>query len=340
VLERVTASVREHEMFLPGQVVLVCVSGGPDSVCLLESLVRLRRLFRVKLEVFHLDHRLRGDSPGDATYVKRLAQRHELPFHLREADSSPPRGSSVEAWARTQRMLAGADVASEIGAERIAEGHTLDDQAETLLIALVRGGSLEALGGIAPVLGPEVQPLLDVTRSEVTAACRSLGLRPRRDPTNSDKRLLRNAIRLEGLPALERATGRRLSATLARTADLIRRDERELSRRASMSFEEVAEDSAHGWDLDATALSSLPRAIASRVVRTALYRLGTLPSEEAIDAVLDLASGRPGRRRDLPERTRATRSAVTVHLSLSSPSASSLSPSRGRPRRRGEQEAM
>src|SRR5205814_88098 len=150
---------------------------------------RLRRLFRVKLEVFHLDHRLREGSSDDASYVKRLAQRHHIPFHLRAADGAPSRGASVEAWARKQRLIAEGDVAREIGAERIAEGHTLDDQAETLLIALIRGGSLEALGGIAPVLGRKVQPLLEVTRSEVMAACRSLGLRPRRDPTNDDTRL-------------------------------------------------------------------------------------------------------------------------------------------------------
>jgi tRNA(Ile)-lysidine synthase len=314
VLERVTATVREHEMFLPGHTVLVCVSGGPDSVCLLESLVRLRRLFRVRLEVFHLDHRLRDGSAADAAYVRNLAARHRLPFHLGLASGAPLRGESVEAWARAQRMQASVDVAREAGAERIAEGHTLDDQAETLLIALVRGGGLEALGGIEPVLGREVQPMIDVTRTEVEAACRSLGLRPRRDPTNADRRLLRNAIRLDGLPSLERATGRELVRTVARTADLIRRDEHELSRQASSAFDDVAEDSPGGCDLHAAALVTLPQAISSRVVRAAFYRLGALPTEEGIEAVLDLAAGRPGRRRELAG-ARAERGKVYVHLS-------------------------
>jgi tRNA(Ile)-lysidine synthase len=302
-------------MFLPGQTVLVCVSGGPDSVCLLESLVRLRRLFRVRLEIFHLDHRLRDGSAADAGYVRRLAARHRVPFHLAVAHGAPPRGESVEAWARSQRMHASGRVAHETGAERIAEGHTLDDQAETLLIALVRGGGLEALGGIAPVLGREVQPMIDVMRVEVEAACRSLGLRPRRDPTNADRRLLRNAIRLDGLPSLERATGRELVRTVARTADLIRRDERELTRQAAAAFDEVAEDTVDGWDLDAAALVTLPRAISSRVVRTTLYRLGIQPTEETIGGVLDLAAGRPTRTRSLAGGARVERGKVYVHLS-------------------------
>jgi tRNA(Ile)-lysidine synthase TilS/MesJ len=119
-MERVTATAREHDMFLPGRTVLVCVSGGPDSVCLLESLVRLRRLFRIKIEIFHLDHRLRADSAADAAYVKRLAARHRLPIHLAIADGAPSKGESVEAWGRAQRMRAAGEAAREAGAERIA----------------------------------------------------------------------------------------------------------------------------------------------------------------------------------------------------------------------------
>jgi tRNA(Ile)-lysidine synthase len=314
VLERVTATVRANQMLLPGQTVLVCVSGGPDSVCLVETLARLRRLFKIRIEVFHLDHRLREGSADDAVYVQRLAARLGLPFHLRVATEGPDRGESVEAWARTQRMAASAQVADLIGAERIAEGHTLDDQAETLLIALVRGGGLEALAGIAPVLGREIQPLLDVTRAEVEAACRSLRLRPRIDPTNADTGLLRNAIRLVGLPALEAATGRDLRATIARTADHLRIDERELSARAHLAAERITLETATGCSLPVDALLELPEAVRTRVVRLALYRLGIVPSHADIGAVLDLAAGRPGRRRDLTGSAAARRTSTTVAL--------------------------
>ena len=104
VLERVTATAREHDMFVPGLTVLVSVSGGPDSTCLLHSLTMLRRLFRIRVEVFHLDHRLRPDSADDARYVRRQAARLRVPVHVRQADGRPRPGQSVEHWAREARL--------------------------------------------------------------------------------------------------------------------------------------------------------------------------------------------------------------------------------------------
>ena len=116
VLERVTRTAREHEMFAKGDTVLVSVSGGPDSVCLLYSLWHLRRLFAIRLEVFHFDHRLRADSAKDAEYVGRLADRLKLPFHLRSTDDGPRKGESVEAWATVERTNAANEVRTAVGA--------------------------------------------------------------------------------------------------------------------------------------------------------------------------------------------------------------------------------
>jgi tRNA(Ile)-lysidine synthase len=318
VLERVTATAREHAMFLPGDDVLVAVSGGPDSLCLLHSLHRLRRLLRIRLQVFHYDHRLRRDSAADAAYVRRIADRLGLAFHLVVADSKPPRGESIEAWARGVRLRAQHAVALDLGTRRIAEGHTVDDQAETLLLALIRGGGLPSMTGIRPTLGYEVQPLLDVTRDEVESFCRALRLRPRMDPTNRDTRFQRNAVRLRVLPAIERAVGRDVRPTLARTATLLRADEEELRRQASAATDEIVEESADGIEIEATALTTLSPALAGRVVRQAMLTAGVVPTEEAIEGVVDLAEGRPGRRRDLPDGLKARRERRYVLLSRSS----------------------
>jgi tRNA(Ile)-lysidine synthase len=328
VLERVTRTAREHQMLRPGDTALVCVSGGPDSVCLLYSLWYLRRLFRIRLEVFHFDHRLRPDSPKDAEYVRRLAERLRLPVHLRGAEDAPAKGMSVEAWATAARGTAANRVRKEIGARVAAEGHTLDDQAETVLMNLIRGGGLEAVAGIWPGGAREgptpVQPLIDVERREVEAFCRSLHLRPRRDPTNRDARLLRSAIRLKVLPAIERATGRRVNRTIARSADLLRADRIELYASAVHAMSEVVTGPRDGPRFDAAALRALPVPIASRVVRLALYRAmdpeDVAPwSHEAVQGVLDLAAGRPGRRRDLPNGLKARRERGYVSLSRTSP---------------------
>jgi tRNA(Ile)-lysidine synthase len=323
VLERVTATVRAHEMFVPGDVVLVAVSGGPDSACLLASLHALRRLFRIRLEVFHYDHALRRGSDADATYVRRLAGRLGLAFHLVVADARPRAGESVEAWARGVRLRAQHAVALDVGARRIAEGHTVDDQAETVLLALIRGGGLSSLTGIRPVLGSEVQPMLDVTRAEVEAFCRASRMRPRIDPTNRTTRFLRNAVRIRALPAIERAVGRDVKPVIARTAAVLRADDDELRRRASEAAAELVGDAPSGIEIDATGLATLAPSIAGRVVRGAMISTGVAPTEDAIEAVLDLASGRPGRRRDLPDGLKAHRDRGYVLLSRTPPGSGS-----------------
>ena len=321
VLERVTATIREHEMVLPGDLVLVAVSGGPDSTCLLYALWHLRRLLRVRLEAFHFDHGLRRDSGKDADYVRRLGARLKVPVHVRAAESAPPTGRSVEAEARAMRLAAAGGVQRETGARRIALGHTLDDQAETVLLALIRGGGLDSVAGIAPVAGSLVHPLLDVRRSEVETFVRSLGLRPRVDPTNRDTRLLRNALRLRAIPALERAAGREVRGPIARSASLLRRDASELHAQAAEAAGGVIEDDPEGVRLHTAALLSLREAVASRVVRAALATVHVAPATETIGAVLDLAAGRPGRRRQLPGGLLAVRQREYVLLSRTSPGA-------------------
>ncbi len=325
VLERVTATVREHEMFHPGDLVLVAVSGGPDSVCLLYSLWHLRRLFKIRLAVFHFDHRLRGDSGADARYVRGLATRLELPFHLRSADDAPTAGDSVEAWATLRRGNAATTVQRAIGAAVTAEGHTLDDQAETVLLNLIRGTGLDGLAGIWPGDGDRpgsalVQPLLDTTRAEVEACCRALRLRPRIDPMNEDRRFLRAAVRHEAIPLLERVTGRNVRATLARTAAVLHQDRLELLRQAADQERSILDRDGDTLLFRAADLAALPRPLAARIVRMALWQLSVVDevapwTRDAVEAVLDLAAGRPGRERDLPGERTAARDRVYVRVS-------------------------
>lgn len=319
VLERVTATAREHDMFEPGDLVLVSVSGGPDSVCLLYTLWHLRRLFKIKLAVFHFDHRLRPDSGDDAAYVRRLAGRLGLGFHLRMADEQPEQGTSVELWARNARMRASAETATAIGAARIVDGHTQDDQAETVLLALVMGWGLDGLGGIYPTNGILVRPLLDVAREEVEAFCRALRLRPRTDPTNADTQLLRNAIRLVALPAIERATGRNVGPTFSRTAQLLRADAEVLWRYTEEHARSLVELRPDGFRIRARALTKLPGPLASRVVRRGFQLADIGWTKDSIEGVVDLATGRPGRRLDLVLGSSAARDKVYVHVARTSP---------------------
>lgn len=330
VLERVTKTAREHEMFAPGDLVLVSCSGGPDSVCLLYSLWHLRRLFKIRIAVFHFDHKLRPDSAKDAAYVRRLAERLELPFHLRGAEDQPMKGESIEAWAREARQMAAQDVAEDAGSGAIAEGHTLDDQAETVLMAAIKGSGMFGLMGIWPTQGPDlarrVQPLIDVTREDVEAFCRALGLRPRTDPTNADTNFLRNAIRATAIPAIERATRREIRRPLARLADEIRPIALEqLTKPGSSSGKAPGERlDARGrrgeWFSISLGILDHRSALDSKVfIRGWLKQMRLPVSREAIDAILDLANGRTGRSRDLPGGLKAIREKEYVRVSRSSP---------------------
>jgi tRNA(Ile)-lysidine synthase len=319
VLERVTATARAHRMFDPGDTVLVAVSGGPDSLTLLHTLVRLRRLLRIRgVVALHFDHRLRTGSEREAARVGRQAGRLGVAFVARAARTSMPTGGSVEAWARRERYAAIAEVREEIGARVAAVGHTADDQAETVLLALVRGGGLEALAGMRPVTAATgiVRPLLDVSRQQTEAFCRALRLRPLRDPMNEDAPYLRVALRRDGIPSLEAATGRGVRSSLVRVSDLLRDDADLLAAMASEAFDRVVTRNPDGVAIHAEGVEALPRSIGTRVVRRALLAAGVLPEAAHVDAILALIARPRGRRLNLPGRVVVRRESEYVRLSF------------------------
>jgi tRNA(Ile)-lysidine synthase len=314
----VTVTARRHQMFEPDTRVLVAVSGGADSLCLLHSLVRLERLLRIEVTCFHFDHGLRPDSTADAAYVRRQARRLGVPFVLRKAHAGLPPGASPEAWARTVRYEALTSALEELGGGIGAVGHTADDRAETVLLALLRGGGLEAFTGMRAVSRPVVRPLLDTTRQETAAFCGSLSLRPRTDPMNEDPAYMRAAVR-SAIPKLERVVGRGIRTTLARTAQLLEQDADLLDRLSVEAERSVISRMGDELRLHAGALCAVPRPLGSRVVRRVLLDLGVAPEAAHVDAVLDLARGRPGRATSLPGRLKARREREYVRLSRPSP---------------------
>ncbi|MCC7207304.1 MAG: tRNA lysidine(34) synthetase TilS [Anaerolineae bacterium] len=218
--ERVRDFCALHRLFAPG-VVVVAVSGGADSVALLHILLQLQDEFAIRLHVATLDHGLRGpDGAADVNFVRDLAAAWGVPVTAGAADVRRLANEAklgIEAAARRARYAFLARVAAEQGAWRIATGHQRDDQAETVLMHVLRGAGLAGLRGMLPLthwpaVDPDgdvsdrmlVRPLLDVTRAEIDDYVRGLGIRPRRDATNADPSYTRNRIRREIMPALAR----------------------------------------------------------------------------------------------------------------------------------------
>ena len=192
----------------------VAVSGGADSVALLRLISELRDLKLAAPVVLHVDHQLRENSTTDALWVKKLAESLNLDFFSRKLtppDKTARNGEGFEAWARKHRYDAFQDMARAQNLDLVCTGHTSDDQAETFLIRLLRGSSLQGLGGIRPVKKVCVKdgflrlwrPLLNVSRETLLTMLKQLGQDWREDQTNKETRFFRNRVRLELLPIME-----------------------------------------------------------------------------------------------------------------------------------------
>jgi tRNA(Ile)-lysidine synthase len=284
----VLATIRRRKLLRREDRVLVALSGGPDSTALLAALAALRdRGELAALTALHVDHGLR-DGSEDAACAAAACAALGVPLRSVKVVVGP---GNLQASARRARYAALEAEADRVGATRIATGHTRTDQAETVLLRLLRGAGARGLAAIPPRRGRVVRPLIDRARAEGLAFLAELGLAWRDDPTNATPRFARNRLRLALWPAVL-ALAPAAERALARAADLARDDERALSRLAR-------ERAGSGEDVDAAALGRAPVAVRRRVVRR-LWRAagGEAAALEAghVEAVLALVRrGRPGR---------------------------------------------
>ncbi len=210
----VLAFVREHDLLPPGPLV-VAVSGGADSTALLLLLSALAPQLGLDLHVAHFDHRMRPrESAKDAQFVADLAQSRGATIRIGRAEQPP----KSEDDARALRYAFLRRAAEDVGAARIATGHTRDDQAETVLLHATRGSGLAGLAGMRPLRDDIVRPLLAIGRADTEALCRGAKIEPRTDRSNTDLKYARNRIRRRVLPELERINPQ-VRAALARLAD-------------------------------------------------------------------------------------------------------------------------
>ena len=270
-------TISQHQLTAPGDRLLVAVSGGPDSLALLHALHALRdELSFGDLQAAHLDHGLRGaDSASDATFVASFCAHLGVPCHLGLADVAgiaETRKLSTQQAARLARYRFLEATADAAGAERIATGHTQDDQVETVLLNILRGSGLDGLRGIPARRGRFVRPLLDVARAEVNTYCEAHGLTPRLDVSNlATDHYTRNRLRLELLPQLAREYNPGVREALLRLSQIAARDTDYLAQQAHSALADVTMASEPTrLVLDRTKLAALHPALLRHVLRAAL----------------------------------------------------------------------
>jgi tRNA(Ile)-lysidine synthase len=299
VLERVAATIERHHMLARGDRVGVAVSGGADSVCLLDVLLALAPRWDLSLSVLHVNHMLRGaESDADEEFVRRLAADLGLPFSCRAVEvAAEP--DNLEQAARRARLDFFRDQLAAGAVNKVALGHTRSDQAETVLFRLLRGAGSAGLAGVRPVAGDGtlVRPLIDVERSDVLMYLGESGIAWREDSTNRDPSFARNRIRHQLLPELAREWNPGIVGILAQTADWAREEEEYWNREIERIGEEVWLPDRGALVLDLDRLAAHPVAVRRRLVRRAIeLTRGDLRTIDFghVESILSLASGRDG----------------------------------------------
>src|SRR5260370_12433175 len=246
LVSRVQRAIEKRELLRAVDGVGVAVSGGADSVALLLLLLELRAKLGIVLSVVHFNHKLRGKaSDADQAFVAKLAAKHGLDFHSASVDvakKAKKERANLEDAARRARYDYLRSLAESRACGRIVVAHTADDQAETVLAHLLRGTGLAGLGGIHPVAGPVIRPLLNVRRSELRHYLRARKQTWREDATNRDTKRMRARIRKQLLPLLEKQFQPAVVEHLASFAELAREDEAGLQGQAELRVLALAKE--------------------------------------------------------------------------------------------------
>jgi tRNA(Ile)-lysidine synthase len=276
-IQAVERTIRRYGLAAGGERIGVAVSGGADSVCLLTALSRLAPAWGWVLRVLHLDHQLRDEeSDADRRFVEQLAARLHIPVSVEAADVRGLAASSagnLEQAAREARREFFRRAMKVHGLDRVALGHTLSDQAETVLFRFLRGSGISGLAGIRPLTRDGfIRPLLEVTRPQVIDYLRENSLEWREDSSNTDLSFARNRIRHELLPELEKSWNPALTEVLGRTAELALEEEEYWSHELVWMEQEMVVLQGRAVLVSLTSLEELPLAAARRVLRRAAER--------------------------------------------------------------------
>jgi tRNA(Ile)-lysidine synthase len=328
LLKDVQGTIERYQLLSRGDALVVGVSGGPDSLCLLHVLLRLRDVYALRLHVAHLNHRLRGaEAEADAAFVAQLAATWGLPATIESRDVAAlarDKSLAIEEAARQARYAFLARVARHWGAAKIAVGHNADDQVETIVMHWLRGSGLAGLRGMLPASKLEemrlaveetntsaadarlllIRPLLETPRADIEAYCAEEGLEPRFDRSNLDTTYYRNRLRHELLPLLE-TFNPQVRQVILRTAEIIRADYALLRREVARTWSRITvSENEEAIVFDLEKWRALPLSLQRSILRQAIHRLRrslrNINWVHVENAIAVLSTGHTGAKATLP----------------------------------------
>ena len=273
--EKVLQTIKKFDMLSFNDRVLIGISGGSDSVTLLNVLLSFKKRYNLSFFIAHLDHMLRGkESDEDVNFVKNLAQEIGLPCEVKSCNLTKiarKEHLTLEEAARKYRYKFYLETAKKFKTNKIALGHNADDQVETVLMRFLRGSGLEGLMGIPPVRGKIIRPLIECSRAEIEEYCKENKIRHRVDSSNKELVYFRNKIRLELLPLLSKGYNKNIKDIILRLRSIISEVSVYLNQEIELLFKEVARrESPEMVIIDLKKFTSLPLALKRRIIRKSI----------------------------------------------------------------------
>ena len=326
IIKKIQDTIKKYSMLSEGDRVLVGLSGGPDSVCLLSILHKLRDAFKIDLHALYIDHGLRpNEIKAEIEFCKNLCERLGIPLSIKSIDVrsyAKEHGLNRQEAARELRYMAFDEAAFEIKANRIAIAHNADDQAETLLMRLFRGSGTKGLSGIPPVRRNIIRPLIETERKEIEKFLDEETTDFVIDSSNLKEDYFRNKIRLSLIPILK-GFNPDIVRTLSKTADILREEERYLETIVTKALIRlISRKTSERIELFLTPMEVMDRIILRRVIRRAidetkgLRGIGFLHVEDILHLI---KNGNPGDRLYLPKGIRAIKGYSTLIITPEAP---------------------
>ncbi|WP_195940724.1 tRNA lysidine(34) synthetase TilS [Romboutsia sp. 1001713B170131_170501_G6] len=278
IFEKVLSTINKYKLIEDGDKIVLGLSGGPDSVCLLHILYRLKEKLDIEVYAAHLNHQIRGiEAQKDALYITQLCENLGVTSFVKSIDVPKyckENGLSVEEGARKLRYEMFEEIKQKTKSNKIAIGHNLNDQAETILMRIMRGTGLQGLRGIEYIRDNNIiRPILDIDRKDIEAYCEEYELNPRIDHTNLETIYTRNKIRLELIPYMKDNFNPNVIESIVRMSNSLKTDSDYIQEESEIKFKEVSNLQENACEIDIQKYSKLHNAIKVRVLRKGIKHI-------------------------------------------------------------------